>query len=875
MLLFTPMDWRQCSAVERRVLVRKVHTTKSGAILASLKQILRTPESVRFQRERGKSRSTTGSVLFLLLHLLFIVCSFASLAHGMQLGARSIRIEGTVFVQDSKGNRSSVAGAAVKLDGLAALETETDENGEFVFAAVSPGTYEVTASAPGLEVRRTLQAGGGDIELTLELKPAEITSTVVVKGDEADRDSAPSEIVSETTLRTAPNINERFESSLPLIPGVVRGPDGHINLKGTRSTQSGALVNSANVTDPVTGSPAINLPVDVVSSVKVISNPYDPQYGRFTGAVSSVETKTSDFEKFRFSFQNFVPRLRDRDDTIRGIGGATPRLTFTGPLVRNRIAITQSFEYRFVETPVNSLPPSERDTKLESFDSYTQLDYTISTKHTASVSLAFYPQKLDYLGLNTFTTQQSTPDFHQRGYQVNAQEFYSVGSAGLLTSQFSYKRFDADITAQNDAPYRMQLETTEGGFFNRQARRSSRVGWQETYRFPTRKFAGSHEFIVGLSYEHSSYDGRQTFLPVELDGVSDLPVERINFTAPTSSHVAQNETAWFAGDQWAILPRLTLNAGIRFDHDSITGSSHAAPRAGFLLAVTGDGKTLLKGGVGLFYDRVPLMAATFIDLPDRTVSALGLAGQPAGSVVYENRIDGGLRNPRSTSWSLELDRQVLRNLSLRLAYEQRNTGKNLIVSPFSAGSKGALVLSNGGADSYREFQVSGRYKVGDLLLNASYVHSRAFGDLNDLNEFFGNLAQPVIQPDARGRLSFDAPNRFLLWGSLPAPWKFTLVPVYDLHSGFPYSVEDQFRAYVGPRNVQRFPTFSSFDFQVTRQISLPLFGKRRSARVGGGVFNLFNHFNPRDVQNNVDSVRFGGFFNSSWREYRGKFVLEF
>jgi len=863
------------STVERRVLVRKAHNTKSGAILARLKQILRTPESVWFQRERGKSRSTTRCVLLLLLHLLFIVCSFASIAHGMQLGTRSIRIEGTVFVQDSKGNRLSVAGAAVKLDGLAALETETDEKGEFVFAAVSAGTYEVTASAPGLEVRRTLQVGGGDIELTLELKPAEITSTVVVKGDEADRDSAPSGIVSETTLRTAPNINERFESSLPLIPGVVRGPDGHINLKGTRSTQSGALVNSANVTDPVTGGPAINLPVDVVASVKVISNPYDPQYGKFTGAVSSVETKTSDFEKFHFSFQNFVPRLRDRDGTIRGIGGATPRLTFTGPLVRNRIAITQSFEYRFVETPVNSLPPSERDTKLESFDSYTQLDYTISAKHTASISLAFYPQKLDYLGLNTFTTQQSTPDFHQRGYQVNAQEFYSIGSAGLLTSQFSYKRFDADITAQNDAPYRLQLETTEGGFFNRQARRSSRVGWQETYRFPTRRFAGSHEFIVGLSYEHSSYDGRQTFLAVELDGVSDLPVERINFTAPTSSHVAQNETAWFAGDQWAILPRLTLNAGIRFDHDSITGSSHAAPRAAFLLAVTGDGKTLLKGGVGLFYDRVPLMAAAFIDLPDRTVSVLGPAGQPAGSVLYENRIDGGLRNPRSTSWSLELDRQVLRNLSLRLAYEQRNTGKDLIVSPFSAGSTGALVLSNGGADSYREFQVSGRYKVGDLLLNASYVRSRAFGDLNDLNEFFGNLAQPVIQPDARGRLSFDAPNRFLLWGSLPAPWKFTLVTVYDLHSGFPYSVEDQFRAYVGPRNVQRFPTFSSFDLQVTRRISLPLFGKRRPARVGGGVFNLFNHFNPRDVQNNVDSLRFGGFFNSSWREYRGKFVLEF
>jgi len=49
-------------------------------------------------------------------------------------------------------------------------------------------------------------------------------------------------------------------------------------------------VNSANVTDPATGGQAISLPIDVVSSVQVISNPYDPEYGKFTGAVSSVET---------------------------------------------------------------------------------------------------------------------------------------------------------------------------------------------------------------------------------------------------------------------------------------------------------------------------------------------------------------------------------------------------------------------------------------------------------------------------------------------------------------------------------------------------------------------------------------------------------
>ena len=827
-------------------------------------------ERLRRIRQRTLLRAGQKTTLALLL-----VCCFGSMASSHASNPEGATVRGTVFVRDAAGKQSVVPGATVRLSDSLPYETLTDENGEYELAAVPYGTCTIEAASTGFNAVETIRIDANELRLDLELKPTEVRTSVVVTADQAESKSpTPSETISDKTLRDAPSVDERFESSLPLVPGVVRGPDGHVNLKGTRNTQSGALVNSANVTDPVTGSPAINLPVDVVSSVQVISNPYDPQYGRFTGAVTKVETKTSNYESFHLSFQNFLPRLRDRDGSIRGIGSATPRLTVTGPLLKDKIAITQSFEYRFVETPVNSLPPSERDTKLESFDAYTQLDFTVSSKQTANVSLAFYPQRLNYLGLNTFNTQASTPDFHQRGYQLNVQDSYLIGS-GLLTSQFSYKRFNADVTAQSDDPYRMLLETTEGGFFNRQERRTSRVGWQQTYAFAPWKFAGSHQFNVGLSYEHSSYDGRQTFLPVELDGAADLPVEQITFTPPTSFRISEDETAWFASDQWTIHPRLTLDLGIRFDYDTITGSTHAAPRAGFLLAVTSDGKTLLKGGVGLFYDRVPLMAATFVDLPDRTVTVLGQNDEPTSSVGYRNQIDGRLRNPRSTSWSLELDRQVLSTLTLRVAYEQRNTSNDFIVSPVVKGTLGVLELTNNGSDSYREFQVTARFKAGQHLLNLSYVHSRAYGDLNDLNQFYGNLAQPVIQPDARGRLPFDAPNRLLFWGTIAAPWKLTVVPVYDLHTGFPYSVEDEYRAFVGPRNVDRFPTFSSFDIQVSRRILLSFHGKRIPARVGGGAFNLFNHFDPRDVQNNLASARFGGFFNSSWREYRGKFVLEF
>jgi hypothetical protein len=150
-------------------------------------------------------------------------------------------------------------------------------------------------------------------------------------------------------------------------------------------------------------------------------------------------------------------------------------MTVTGPLIKNRVAFTQSTEYRLVRTPDNNLPALERDTTLEGVNSYTQLDLNLSSKQTATVFLSLYPQKLEDMGLNTFTPQTSAPDYHQRGYRVYAQHRYTSGPDSLLTSQFSYHVFDSDITPHSNNPYRLLLDMTEGGFFNQQARRSSRL----------------------------------------------------------------------------------------------------------------------------------------------------------------------------------------------------------------------------------------------------------------------------------------------------------------------------------------------------------------------------------------------------------------
>jgi hypothetical protein len=812
-------------------------------------------------------------IAYVVSILLFVPPAFAQSG---STGSGSIR--GDVFTKGTNGEPAVLPGVLIVLHGPITKETESDAKGAFAVDSLPPGTYQIEANAPGLYAALATEVSASTSStVTIEMSVAAVKDTVNVTAteDSVVDESAQQNTISQSVVEKTPNQEEKIEGLLPLVPGVVRGPDGRINMKGAQATQAGWLVNSTNVTDPATGGQAISLPIDVVSSVQVISNPYDPEYGKFTGAVSSVATRTSNFDKFHFSVQNLAPRARDRDGSIVGIGGFTPRATITGPLIKDRLAFTQSFEYRFVRTPVESLPPLQRDTTLESFDSFSQFDLKISDSQTATLSVAIFPRKFDYLGLNTFNPQPSTENLHQRGDQISAGHSYVAESGALLSSRFAYEEFDADTFPNSQAPYQMLVDTSEGGFFNRQNRDTRRVEWQEIYQFSPKHFLGDHQLKVGFDFSHSSYDGRQQFLPVAIVGTAGSTLEQIDFGTPTSFSVQQNEVAWFGGDQWKVGPRLTLDLGMRFDNDSVTNSTHAAPRASLTLALTSDRRTLLKAGAGLFYDRVPLNAPAFPNFPDRTILTFDTTGEVTSSIPYSNVITGGLKNPRSETWNVEVDRQVLENLLIRVAYQQRNTVDDLVVGPETTPEASLLSLASRGRDFYSEFQLTGRYQIHRQTLNASYVRSKATGDLNDFNQFFGNDPQAVIQPNSRGPLAFDAPNRFLAWGELNAPWKLMLMPILDIHTGFPYSVVNESRDFVGPRNNERFPRFDSFDLQVLKNLGLPFHGKEHTVKVGFGVFNLFNHSNPRDVQNDLDSYRFGQFLNSAVRTFKGKLVFGF
>src|SRR5215471_11270329 len=220
----------------------------------------------------------------LIILLALILCSSSTAA------AQGGRITGKV-VADVPGQRKAIAGVVVSLTGdrLAGkkLQSISDEEGHYDFPGLVAGDYQLSVELTGFqkyEQKISLQIDA-TVEQDILLKPETVRATVTIKQDPTDAgktDTTAPGVLTGAALQDAPS----------LLPGVLRGPDGTLNIKGTRPSQSGILVSSLNVTDPVTGNPAIELPLEAVDTVQVHSNPYSSEFGKFAGAVTTIETRS-------------------------------------------------------------------------------------------------------------------------------------------------------------------------------------------------------------------------------------------------------------------------------------------------------------------------------------------------------------------------------------------------------------------------------------------------------------------------------------------------------------------------------------------------------------------------------------------------------
>ena len=311
-----------------------------------------------------------------------------------------------------------------------------------------------------------------------------------------------------------------------------------------------------------------------------------------------------------------------------------------------------------------------------------------------------------------------------------------------------------------------------------------------------------------------------------------------------------------------------------------------SPRASASVYSPGhNAKTIIRSGLGLFYDRLPLLAGDFTQNLTRAVTYYDTQGNPTGPPIvlrnfYEktdehgtvvpskNRLDS---TPYNLTWNVELDQEIRPNVIARVNYLSSRSYQEFIINPLPSAPGGPLMLlSNTGSSRYHELETTLRFRFRDNAdFNISYVASLARGDLNTLSAVFVPFEEPVIRPNFFSSLPSNVPNRIVAWGRVKVPWQINASPVLDLHTGYPYSAVDVLQNYVGTPDNRRFPTYFSLDLELSKDFRMRWIPWAKNHKFRGAlrIFNITNHGNFRDVHDNVTSAYFGQFAGLLHRFY--------
>ena len=527
----------------------------------------------------------------------------------------------------------------------------TAENGDYVLTSLPSGTYTVTFELSGFErVSRTVGlAPTQDLPIEVELGPATVSEEVNVVGQRAD--------VLTQTSQVATNFQQELVQSLPtnrdinayllLAPAVhPTGPNGGYSIAGSASYESLFLVNGVTVNENLRGQANDLYIEDAIQETTVATAGISAEYGRFSGGVVNVVTKSGG-NTFSGSFREslFNDKWRTLTPFEETAIAADPNkrelrvdkvvpsheYTFGGPIVKDRLWFftagrlqTQSEGRTLVatNTPYTFKRPTQRYEGKGTF--------SLSSNHRFQGT---YAKVVDEQENNTFNTAASI-DMASLYTRKTPQDLSVVNYSGVLSSTFfvealfSQRHFtfegdgarstdliDGTLMIDNSQGYRF-WSPTFCGVCDATKRDNLDLYAKATY-FLTPSSGGSHTMTFGVdsfndktfSNNHQSGSDYRIYnsgtiingtgesaaiYPVALgDGSTFIQWNPI----PLGSEGSNFRTySAFLNDNWRVNSRLTANLGLRWDKNSgrdqqgtlVASDSAFSPRVGLVLDPLGD-----------------------------------------------------------------------------------------------------------------------------------------------------------------------------------------------------------------------------------------------------------------------------------------------
>lgn len=742
-------------------------------------------------------------------------------------------------------------------------DLDTKPDGTFRFDRLAFGTYRVTIESEGYFATSTEVRLESSKTVEFTLAPTETVKQevdVVARPEPINTDSvAPQNIVNDEVIQNIPYTGrQNFLNALALMPGVLRDNTDQIHIHGSRSDQIRYQLDGLYLTDAAAGGLGASVPIDAVESVDLDMTNYAAEFGKGSGGVVNVHSQFIG-DKYRFNVTDFIPGWDFRQKSIAEF---SPRLLFSGPLLQNKLWFMYSGTLRYIHSFLEELqtPANERTRTQTASDQLLKLQWNLKESHVLTLELIHNAEYQGNAGLSVVRPRETTTNFLRRGMTLGVSNRQVVRGKLFETTLQMTRRRDSNL-AKGTQPLEARPQIWSGNFFTDSREHLRRFHGAQTVAWDKQAGGLMHRIKTGGEIDWVDSNIQLDRRPFKLFDENGNLKSLVTFAGPNFADVHNQEYGAFIQDRIVVNPKLQVELGIRYDRERVTGGNNTGPRAGFSFLPFGTPRAKVSGGMGLFYDNITLLNLQLPHLQRRftTIYENGIpASAPAPTEV---RVNPDLRNPRSVHWNAAWENQWAPRWVSRIEYIQKNGYDQVRLSAQTNPSGFDMVYNNSGKSDYRAVEISlDRPIRTNLRFLASYTYSNARARPSIAIDF----PDPAVESLPVAPVDWNTPHRFVGWAYFPLPSHVSASFSIEARSGFPFTPVDDLNRIAGGYNDRKMPAYFVTNASVEKEIPIPFgSGKRMAFRVG--VTNLFNQFNPRFVDANVNSPYYLSLSDSSSR----------
>ncbi len=554
------------------------------------------------------------------LTLLIVVACFAATAAADTTG----KLSGTVTGPDGQ----PLPGVSVTVESPALIggprTITTDAGGLYNFPALAPGVYTVRAELDGFvgQERQELEVRlDRATQLDIEMASATVTEEIVVSAETPVVDSEQvsiSQVFSNDYLSNAAvgSTNRSYQNILGNAAGVVVSAGNPI-VFGSTLGESAFLIDGVDTTDPVTATFGTNFNYDAIEEISFMTAGFEAQYGRATGGVVNLITKSGGNEfsgtlDWRYAENGFNENGDhfDRDENVTEF--TNPTATLGGPIARERAWFFASGEW------VDSrLTPTESPTtrKFDGINYLGKATWQINPSWQVVGKASGEDSDIDNGDADRTIAAEATT------FQEQAADIVQADVSGILSQRdlwdFKAALYRAELNAfpqSGDLQTPGHVDFFTGEIYtnasNAQFSERDRDEFATSYTHFAEGFAGSHELKAGIEYADLHFTSHNF---TTANGLQFLDADRLPFVlavSPDAGPVDSDGTleTVFVQDAWQPVSNLTLKLGLRYDQVAfdnnegaeIADMSKLQPRVGVAWDVRGDGKNVARLAWGRF-----------------------------------------------------------------------------------------------------------------------------------------------------------------------------------------------------------------------------------------------------------------------------------